>query len=226
MVFLSIASTMFWLMFLFFHHWSFFFFFCWRTESQNLTMLSELISPFLVNISLTEVSYEVLSLIFSEFPQSGQLSGLWTSEIFVSSSFVATRNLGIFLWSLICLVQEPGCWKGDHTISVCAQSCTQQSAPHSEFLTWVDSASCVWQSNLPNVNSFPLLHWYVGSIFFNWINILHSRADYFLCGLAVAIWEQIQFPSADEESNICSWFPAAFLQTMHLDAQFEFLPKK
>lgn len=189
-------------------------------------MLSELIYPFLVNISFTEVSYDVLSLIFSEFPQSGQLSGLWTSEVFVSSSFVATRNLGIFLWSLICLVLDPWCSRGDHTISVRAQSCTHQPTPHSASLTWVELASCVRQSNLPNVNSFPSLHWYVGSIFKNWINILHSRADYFLCGLAVAIWEQIQFPSADEESNICSRFPAAFLQTMHLDAHVEFFLKK
>lgn len=188
-------------------------------------MSSELISPFL-DISFTVVSCEVLSLMLSEFPQSGQLSGLWTSEVFVSSSFVATRNVGIFLWSLICLVQEPRCPKGDHTISVCAENCTHQSTPHSASQAWVDSASCVWQSNLPNVNSFPWLHWYVGSIFFNWINILRSRADYFLCGLAVAIWEQIQFPSADEESNICSWFPAAFLQTMRSDAWFEFLLKK
>lgn len=64
-------------------------------------------------------------------------------------------------------------------------------------------------------------------VFFNWINILHSRTDCFPRGLAVAIWEQIQFRSADEESNICSWFPAAsLLQTMHLDAQSEFLLKK
>lgn len=116
--------------------------------------------------------------------------------------------------------------RGDHTISVCLQSCSYRSTPHSASLTWVDLASSVWQSSSPSVNSFRLLYWYVGS-FLNWINILHSRTDYFLCGLAVAIWEQIQFSSADEESNICSRFPAAFLlQTKHLDAQFEFLPKK
>lgn len=42
------------------------------------------------------------------------------------------------------------------------------------------------------------------------------------CGFAVAIWEQIQSSSAEEESNVCSWFSEAFLlQTMYLDTQFE-----
>lgn len=61
----------------------------------------------------------------------------------------------------------------------------------------------------------------VNVFLFNWINILHSRAGYFLHGLAVSIWKQTQFSLAHEECSICSWFPAVFtLQTIYLDTHF------